>query len=114
MHQGLPDIRLFDPGPSLYILIDDSHEIAASCEFHDNAEIARGVIVEGLFELDDIVVGQRGEDPDLVEGVLLLFLLHAGHAHLLQRVGLVVDATTHLVDLTEGALPHLPYDLELL
>ena len=95
-------------------MIDDSHEIAAGCEFHDDAEVPRGVIIEGLFKLDDIVVGQRGQDPDLVEGVLLLFLFHAGHAHLLQRVDLVVDATTHLVDLTEGALPHLLYDLELL
>lgn len=35
----LPNLRLLDLGPGLEVLVDDSHEVAALCELHDDAEI---------------------------------------------------------------------------
>ncbi len=113
IHQSLPNFRLLDASPSLEVLVDALHEIASGCELHDDAEVAGLVIVECLAEADDVVVADRSQDPDLIQRVFFLLLLHSRHPHLLQCVDLVVEFATHLVHLSECTLPDLFYHFEV-
>ena len=47
---------------------------------------------------DDVGRVERGENADLVEGVLLLLVRKIVHLHFLERVDLGVSDTLHLVD----------------
>lgn len=112
--ESLPDLTLFDPGPALEVGIDESHEISTLRELHDDAEIAGEIVVEGLLEFNNEFIVERGQNPDFVEGVFFLFLLHAGDADLLECVDLVVFLAADLVDLPEGPLADLLHDFEVL
>ena len=110
----LPNLIFLYSGPGFEVGVDQFHEVASLGELHDDAEVAGKVIVECLFEFDDVVVVEGGENTDLIECVFLLFLFHADHPHLLQGVDLVVQLPPHLVHLPERPLAHLLHYLEVL
>jgi hypothetical protein len=109
----LPDLALLDPISGFKVLTDEFHEIPAPSILHHDAEISCNVVVECFFEFDYILIVERGKDSDLIEGVLLLLLLHSTDPHLLHRVHLAVYLPTDLVDLPEGALANLFDNLEI-
>ena len=64
----------------------DFHNVAACCEFHDHAESLWNFVVKSILVADDVFVVVRGEDSDLVEGILFFFGLHRCNFYLLQMM----------------------------
>lgn len=64
-------------------------------------------------ELHDAGVGDAGEDPDLVEGVVFFFLVEFFDVDLLHGVELGVFEALDLVDLGVGALPETLQNFEI-
>lgn len=50
-------------------------KVSAVSELDDDAESGRLGVEEGFFVLDDVVAADRGQQPHLIERVLLLLLL---------------------------------------
>ena len=114
LNKSFPNLWLLYPISSFQILIDNFHEVSSFGKLHDDAEVAWQVIIEGLFELDDVLIVEGGENTDLIQCVFLLFLFHSHHSNLLQGVYLVVYLSSDLVDLPEGSFSYLFHDLEVL
>lgn len=76
MHQGSPNLFLFEFRPVLGMRLDHFEQVSARSEFHDDTQCGRSIIVEGLLVANDIVAIVGGQDPDLVECVISFLLLH--------------------------------------
>lgn len=61
-------------------------EISAVSVLHHKAEALRACVDEGFFVLDDVGVVHTGKQPDLVQGVLFVFLGEAKHLDLFEGV----------------------------
>lgn len=77
INNGSPDIILGHPCMRFDMVIDHFHEVATFRIFHNNTETIGWRIKESLFELDDVLVVEGGENSNLVEGILFLFIFHA-------------------------------------
>ena len=67
-------------------------------------ERARALIHECLVVAADVLVFDGGEDSDLVQGILLLFLRELAHFDLLQNILDTVTVPDDRVDTAVGAL----------
>mmetsp|Transcript_50018 Transcript_50018/g.132192 ORF Transcript_50018/g.132192 Transcript_50018/m.132192 type:complete len:243 (-) Transcript_50018:76-804(-) len=103
--QVAPDVSLPEVCPVLLALVYALQEVARIRALLDDAEAARLVVEKCLLVGDDVLVLDGGEQPDLVQRVLLLLVRQRGQLHLLERVDLVVGETEHLVDSRVGPLP---------
>lgn len=82
LDEGLPELGLIEVRGPLEMLVDLLLDVARICQLHDDAEGLRAVVEEGVAVVDDIGVGDGGEDAHLVQRVLLLLLLHLPDLHL--------------------------------
>ena len=72
------------------------------------------LVDEGLLVLDNIVVPNGGEDPDLVECVLLFLVGEIVEFDLFEGVFVVVEDPAHFVDAAVGPFSEFGNDLEFL
>jgi hypothetical protein len=68
-------------------------------------EVVGGLLYEALLVADDVRVVKRGEDADLVEGILLLALVEVVQLNLLYSIDLVVDQSLGAVHARVSPLP---------
>jgi hypothetical protein len=111
--QGPPDLTLGKPRPVFFVGLDCFEYIPASRELHDNAEGLRRLIIEGLLVANNKLVAQGGQDPNLIDRILPLFLAHGGQLDLLEGVLLAVQGPSHPEHLPERALSQLLQDREI-
>ena len=88
-------------------MIYQFHKIATSCKFHNYAQVPRLIVIEGLPKANNVLIVDWGEYSDLIECIFFLFLLDASHPNLLKCIDLIIEFTTNLIDLSEGALAYL-------
>lgn len=74
----------------------------------------RTIIEDGLAIVDDVRVGDGGEDTDFIEGVFSLLFPHLTNLNLLHGVALVVIDPPDLVDCAKGALTEFMFDNEII
>ena len=67
------------------------------------------VFPKGFFVANDVRVPQRGQNPNLVERVLLLLLVERHELNPLEGVLLVVTQSAHLVNRAVGTFTSLAY-----
>ena len=93
--------------------IDELEHITSLRKFHDYTKAVGRAIVEGLLELNNVLIIKRGQYSYLVERIVFFLLLHPCHLHFLQRVGLPIYPSLNHVDLSKGSLAKLLDNLEL-
>ena len=62
--------------------VNEFEEVTLASELHDNVERCGWMIIEGLFELDDVISCLWGKNPDLVESIISVFIFNSGHSDL--------------------------------
>ncbi len=67
-----------------------------------------------MFVPNNVRAFDWGEDPDLVQCILLLFLWKVGHFDFLESINLRVDNSLHFVDAGVGPFSELADDNEIL
>ena len=113
LDEDIPDLLLFDVGLSLLVVADLLEHVAIVCILHDEAETGSRFINESISVGDNVWVVNGGEDTNLIERILLLFLGEAEHLYVLERVDIVVIVPPHLEYTTVGTITKLFYDGEV-
>jgi len=107
LDEVVPDLLLGQLHPGPLLLVDDAEDVASVGELHHDAEVASLVLEEGILVADDVGMLDGSQDPDLVEGILLLLLGKLAHLDLLHGVEGSVRDPLDRVDLAEGAFAQL-------
>lgn len=76
MHQSFPYLLFFILSSAFLMFLILFQNISSSCELHDNTESRGGLIIEGFFVADDVLLVIGSEDANFVESVLPFFLFH--------------------------------------
>jgi hypothetical protein len=88
MHKCLPNLLFGVVGTRFDVGVDILEDIASRGEFHHNAEHGRHLIIERLLKSYDVVVVQRRQYTDFVDGVLSFLGLHGCNFDLTKHCGL--------------------------
>ncbi len=110
LNERLPDLGLVEVRAVPQVVVDLLLDVARVGQLHHDAEGLRAVVEEGFPVVDDVGVGDGGQDAHLVQRVLAFLLAHVQHFHLLQRVDVVVLVPPHLVD---AAVSPITYRLKI-
>ena len=77
MGDDFPDEGFTDSESFLFGLIDDFAEVAFVGVLHEDVNVLFGAVKETLLESDDVGVIKRGEDSDLIGGVIFFVVAKA-------------------------------------
>lgn len=93
--------------------IDFFENISTSSIFHHNAKTVRTTIEKCLFEFDNILVVEGGEDSNLVKGIVLFFVLHGSNFDFFHSIDLAVLFSFDHENLSECAFSKFPEYLKI-
>ena len=106
LDEDIPDLLLFDVGLSLLVVADLLEHVAIVCILHDEAETGGRFINESISVGDNVWVVNGGEDTNLIERILLLFIRKFSHFYLLQCILLAIAQAQNRVHTAVGALTY--------